>query len=117
MRVRRWDQKGLVFRKPTRRHAGAGAKSRCGGLDRGNHAVPTAATTLLLENGVTVSFASTGANGFPRRRLLGISARTADARRNSRPRAAARHPSHYARLGIWDVAAGPWPTAVIRGRL
>ena len=79
--------------------------------------VPAAGTTLLLENGVTVSFASTGAAGFRTGDYWAFAARTADARSRILDRAPPRgiH-HHYARLGIWDVAAGtvtdcrhPWP--------
>ena len=80
--------------------------------------VPAAGTTLLLENGVTVSFASTGAQGLQRRRLLGV--RRAHGRRlgrAARPRAAARHPPplraarHLGRRG-----RARSPTAAIPGR-
>ena len=67
-------------------------------------AVPAAGTTLLLENGVTVSFASTGAKGFRAGDYWVFAARTADASVELLDRAPPRgiH-HHYARLGIWDV--------------
>ena len=70
-------------------------------------AVPAAGTTLLLENGVTVSFASTGAKGFRAGDYWVFAARTADASVELLDRAPPRgiH-HHYARLGIWDVGAG-----------
>ena len=81
--------------------------------------VPAAGTTLLLENGVTVSFASTGDGGLPCRRLLGV--RRAHRRRvggDARQRAAARHPSPLRAAG--HLGRGrrhrhglppPWPPA------
>lgn len=116
LRVRRWDQKGLVFR------TGAGGKPvQVQDLDAsgstGLIAVPAAGTTLLLENGATVQFASTGAPGFRSGDHWEFAARTADASVELLDRAPPRgiH-HHYARLGFWDVAAGtvsdcrhPWP--------
>src|SRR5262249_54771636 len=72
---------------------------------------------LLLENGVTVSFASTGAKGFRAGDYWEFAARTADASVEILDRAPPYGiDDHYARLGIWDVAAGavtdcrnPWP--------
>jgi hypothetical protein len=80
-------------------------------------AVPGAATTLLLENGVTVSFASTGTKGFKSGDYWVFAARTADASVELLDRAPPRgiH-HHFARLALWDVGAGtvtdcrhPWP--------
>ena len=79
--------------------------------------VPAAGTTLLLENGVTVSFASVGTKGFKAGDFWVVAARTADASVEGLEQAPPRgiH-HHYARLGIWDVAANsvtdcrtPWP--------
>jgi hypothetical protein len=116
MRVRRWDQKGLVFRTDP-----SGTPVQVQDLDAagstGVIVVPAAGTALLLENGVTVSFASTGATGFRAGDYWVFAARTADASVEILDRAPPRgiH-HHYARLGIWDVAAGtvadcrsPWP--------
>jgi hypothetical protein len=116
MRVRRWDQKGHVFRTDP-----SGTPVQVQDLDAagstGVIAVPAAPTTLLLEDGVTVSFASTGATGFRAGDYWVFAARTADASVEILDRAAPRgiH-HHYARLGIWDVGTGtvtdcrnPWP--------
>lgn len=116
MRVRRWDQHGAVFRADA-----SGTPVQVQDLDAatstGVIAVPVAATTLLLENGVTVSFASTGAKGFKAGDYWVFAARTADASVELLERTPPRgiH-HHYARLGIWDVGAGtvvdcrhPWP--------
>ena len=69
--------------------------------------VPAAGTTLILENGVTVSFSSTGAKGFKAGDFWVFAARTADASvellTNEPPRGIHHH---YERLGIWDVDAG-----------
>jgi hypothetical protein len=116
MRVRRWDQHGAVFRTDA-----SGTPVEVQDLDAatstGVVAVPAATTTLLLENGVTVSFASTGAKGFKSGDYWVFAARTADASVELLDRAPPRgiH-HHYARLAIWDVGAGtvvdcrhPWP--------
>ncbi len=116
MRARRWDQKGLVFRTDP-----SGTPVQVQDLDAagsgGVITVPAAATTLLLENGVTVSFAATGPTGFRAGDYWVFAARTADASVEVLDRAPPRgiH-HHYTRLGIWDVAAGtvadcrnPWP--------
>ena len=120
LRVRRWDQKGKVLQ------AVAGTPL-FQDLDlapsRGVISVPAAGTALLLENGVTVSFAATGAGGaggakgFRAGDFWVFAARTADASveplRNAPPRGVHHH---YARLGVWTVGAGdpsdcrhPWP--------
>lgn len=116
LRVRRWDQKGLVFRTDP-----SGTPVQVQDLDAAGSTgvikVPAAGTTLLLENGITVSFASTGAKGFKSGDYWVFAARTSDASVEILDRAPPRgiH-HHYARLGIWDVAAGavsdcrnPWP--------
>ncbi len=116
LRVRRWDQKGKVFRTDS-----SGTPAQVQDLDAASSTgvikVPAAGTTLLLENGVTVSFASTGTKGFKAGDWWVFAARTADASVEKLDRAPPRgiH-HHYARLGIWDVAAGtvsdcrnPWP--------
>ncbi len=116
LRVRRWEQKGAVFRTDA-----SGTPVQVQDLDAtgstGLIKVPAAGTTLLLENGVTMSFASTGTKGFKAGDHWEFAARTPDASVEMLDRAPPRgiH-HHYARLGIWDVAAGtvsdcrkPWP--------
>ena len=114
LRVKRWDQKHKVLQ------TGAGGTTSVFqdldvAISAGVIKVPAAGTTLLLENGVTVSFAST--DGFRAGDFWVFAARTADASvellANEPPRGIHHH---YARLGIWDVAAGtvtdcrhPWP--------
>ena len=118
LRVRRWDQKGQVFRTDP-----SGTPVQVQDLDApsstGVIKVPAASTTLLLEDGLTVTFASTGAKGFTAGDYWVFAARTADAQVEQLDHAPPRgiH-HHYARLGIWDVAAGtvsdcrhPWPPA------
>ena len=116
LRVRRWDQSGRVFRTDP-----GGTPVEIQNLDAagstGVIAIPAADTTILLENGVTVRFASTGARGFRAGDYWVFAARTADASVELLDRSPPRgiH-HHYARLGIWDVDAGtitdcrhPWP--------
>ena len=116
LRVRRWDQKNRVFRTDP-----SGTPVQVQDLDvagsTGLIKVPATGTALLLENGVTVSFASTGAKGFRAGDHWEFAARTSDASVEILDRAPPRgiH-HHYARLGIWDIAAGavtdcrnPWP--------
>lgn len=116
LRVRRWDQRGKVFRTDP-----SGTPVQVQDLDAAGSTgvikVPAAGTTLLLDNGVTVSFASTGTKGFKAGDWWVFAARTADASVELLDRVPPRgiH-HHYARLGIWDVAAGtvtdcrnPWP--------
>ena len=123
LRVRRWDQKNGVFRTDP-----SGTPVQVQDLNvagsTGLIKVPAAGTTLLLENGVTVSFASTGdkdSKGFKAGDHWEFAARTSDASVELLDRAPPRgiH-HHYARLGIWDVAAtaaagavtdcrNPWP--------
>jgi hypothetical protein len=117
LRVRRWDQSHKVLR------TGAGGTTTVfQDLDAGTSGVvtvPAAGTTLLLENGVTVGFASTGGAGFRAGDYWVFAARTADASVEllvNEPPRGIHH--HYERLGIWDVGAGtvtdcrhPWPPA------
>lgn len=116
LRVRRWDQKGKVFRTDA-----SGTPVQIGDLDAAGSTgvikVPAAGTTVLLEDGVTVSFDSTGAAGCRAGDWWAFAARTADASVELLDRAPPRgiH-HHYARLGIWDVGAKsvtdcrhPWP--------
>jgi hypothetical protein len=119
LRVRRWDQKGRVFRTDP-----SGTPVEVQDLDAAGSTgvilIPAAPTTLLLENGVTVSFASTGTAGFRAGDHWVFAARTADASVEKLMRAPPRgiH-HHFARLGIWDLAAGTvtdcrnhWPPSV-----
>ncbi|MFA6262515.1 MAG: DUF6519 domain-containing protein, partial [Bacteroidia bacterium] len=115
LRVKRWDQRGRVFRTgsqvPVQDLDAAGS----GGVIN----VPGPGTTLLLENGVTVSFSTTGAPGFRAGDFWVFAARTADASVEelvAAPPRGVHH--HYTRLGFWDVASGvvtdcrtPWPPA------
>jgi hypothetical protein len=116
LRVRRWDQKGSIARTdPSGTSVQVQDLSAPGSTGVIN--VPVDTTTLLVENGVTVRFASTGAKGFRAGDYWVFAARTADASVELLDRAPPRgiH-HHYARLGIWDVAANsitdcrhPWP--------
>src|SRR5262249_46295234 len=116
LRIRRWDQKGKVFRRGS-----GGNPVQIQDLDTpgslGVINVPAAGVEVLLENGVTVTFDSTGATGFKAGDYWVFAARTSDASveiLNREPPRGIHH--HYARLGIWDVTAGtvsdcrnPWP--------
>ena len=116
LRVRRWDQKGRVFRRGS-----TGNPVQIQDLDAAGSSgvinVPAAGVEVLLENGVTVSFDSTGTTGFRSGDYWVFAARTADTSVEILDRAPPRGVHHhYARLGIWDVAAGtvsdcrnPWP--------
>jgi hypothetical protein len=123
MRARRWDQKGAVFRTDA-----SATPVQVQDLDAAGSTgvikVPAAGTTLLLENGVTVSFASTGTKGFKIGDHWEFAARTADASVEALDRAPPRgiH-HHYARLGLWDAVAGtvsdcrnPWPPQASNGK-
>ena len=116
LRVRKWEQAGKIFRSDA-----SGIPVQVQDLDAGGSTgvitVPAANVTLLLENGVTVSFDVTGPEGFHAGDYWVFAARTADASVEALDHAAPRgiH-HHFARLGIWDVAAGtvtdcrnPWP--------
>ena len=114
LRVRRWDQQGKVLRATsgTPLFQDLDLASSTGVI-----AVPAAGNALLLENGITVSFASTGVKGFRSGDCWVFAARTADASVESLVNAPPRgiH-HHYARLGVWTVGAGdptdcrqPWP--------
>lgn len=122
MRARRWEQKDLVFRTDPSgtpvKFQDLNAPGSTGVIN-----VPAAGTALLLENGVTVSFDSTGTTGFRAGDYWVFAARTSDASVEILDRAAPRgiH-HHYARLAIWDVDAGsmsdcrnPWPPQVAGG--
>lgn len=104
LRVRRWDQKGLVFRTDP---SGTPVAVQDLDVSLGVIAVPGPGTTLLLEHGITVTFESMGAPGFRAGDFWVFAARTSDASVEILDRAPPRgiH-HHYARLGIWDVATG-----------
>lgn len=118
LRVRRWDQGGKVYRSDPSgtpvQVQDLGAPGSSGLID-----VPAATVTLLLEDGVTVSFDSTGTKGFKPDDFWVFAARTADASVEPLTRAPPRGVHHhFARLGIWDIDAGtvtdcrhPWPPA------
>jgi hypothetical protein len=118
LRVRRWDQNGKIFRTDS---SGTPVQVQdLGGTgSTGLIAVPAATVTLLLEDGVTISFDSTGARGFKPGDFWVFAARTADASVEPLTRALPRGVHHhFARLGIWDINAGtvtdcrhPWPPA------
>jgi hypothetical protein len=109
LRVRRWDQKHQVLRTGT-----GGTTTVFQDLDAGSTGtipVPAAGTTLILENGVTVSFASSGTTGFRAGDHWVFAARTADASvelLEDAPPRGIHH--HYARLGIWTVGSAGDPT-------
>ncbi|RQO54775.1 hypothetical protein DBR47_22170 [Paucibacter sp. KBW04] len=118
LRVRRWDQKGKVFRTDA-----SGTPVQLQDLDAaassGLISVPASTVTLMLEHGITVNFSVSdpAGRGFKSGDFWVIAARTADASVEILDRAPPRGVHHhYARLGIWDVAAGsvsdcrhPWP--------
>lgn len=122
LRVRRWDQKGRIFRTDA-----SGTPVEVKDLNAAGSSgliqVPVAGTALLLENGITVSFDVTGTRGLRAGDHWEFAARTSDATVEKLERASPRgiH-HHYARLGIWDVAAGtvsdcrnPWPPNAAAG--
>src|SRR4029077_16841604 len=105
-----WDQKGQVLST-----SGGGATAVQQDLDApgssGVIQVPAAGTTLLLENGVTVSFSVVGTSGFRAGDYWVFAARTADASvelLNQEPPRGIHH--HYARLAVWAVGSGTDPT-------
>jgi hypothetical protein len=114
LRVRRWDQKGRVLRVQGSGTALAHDLDAPGSTG----AIPIPANgTLLLEDGITVTFTAQGAPGFRSGDHWCFAARTLDASvedLTNAPPLGKQH--HYARLGFWDVAAGtvsdcrqPWP--------
>ena len=116
LRMIRWDHKGKVF------STSSGNPVEIQDLNAGNSGViviPAAATTFILENGVTVRFDSTGAKGFRAGDSWTFAARTTDASVELLDRARPRAIWHnYARLAMWDASAGTltdcrqkWPPA------
>jgi hypothetical protein len=110
LRVRLWKHGGIV-----RSATGGGATAVHQDLDApgstGVIDVPAPGTTLLLENGVTVSFGSAGAKGFRAGDYWVFAARTSDASVEALQDAPPRgiH-HHYARLALWEVDGNAEPT-------
>jgi len=110
LRVRLWSQRGAVLATATN-----GATTVFQDLSApgstGLINVPAAGTTLLLENGVTVSFDSTGNKGFRVGDFWVFAARTSDASVEILDKAAPRgiH-HHFARLSLWDAGTNTEPT-------
>ncbi|MDR2154281.1 MAG: right-handed parallel beta-helix repeat-containing protein [Burkholderiaceae bacterium] len=117
LRVRRWDQAHKVFSTDANGQLVEQddlSLASSGGVIK----VPDSATTLLLENGVTVRFDFTGATGFKTGDYWVFAARTADASVELLDHAPPRGTHHhYARLAIWDAdtkqivsdCRHPWP--------
>jgi hypothetical protein len=110
LRVRLWDHGGIV-----RSVSGGGATAIHQDLDApgatGVINVPAAGATLLLENGITVSFSSAGAKGFRAGDYWVFAARTSDASvelLQEAPPRGVHH--HYARLAFWDANGNAEPT-------
>jgi hypothetical protein len=110
LRVRLWSQREVVLAT-----ASNGATTVFQDLSapgsNGLIKVPAVGTTLLLENGVTVSFDSAGAKGLRAGDYWVFAARTTDASVEILDKAAPRgiH-HHYARLGLWDAGTNTEPT-------
>lgn len=115
--ARRWDQKN-----PIRRIGPSDTLLPFHDLDApsvtpGVIPVPPPNTTLLLEDGVTVTFDTTGSTGFKHGDYWVFAARTANAsieRLDRAPPLGVCH--HFARLAVWDADTGrvtdcrvPWP--------
>jgi hypothetical protein len=109
-RVKLWDQKQKVLSP-----SGNGDTTVFADLDAagstGVISMPAGGATLLLESGITVSFASTGAKGFRAGDYWVFAARTADASIEMLDQAPPRgiH-HHYARLALWDAGTDAEPT-------
>ena len=104
LRVRRWDQSGVV-----RDGTGAQLEDLDAAGASGLITVPAAATTqVVLEHGVAVSFSVAAAAGrFRQGDYWIVAARTADASIelfDAAPPLGVHH--HYARLGVLDFATG-----------
>lgn len=110
LRVRLWNQRGLVSRT-----TGGGATADYIDLNdaplTGVITVPSGGETLILENGVTVTFSNVGKRGFRTGDYWTFAARTADAsveKLEQAPPRGIHH--HYARLAIWDAGTDTPPT-------
>jgi hypothetical protein len=103
-RIRRWDQSGKVFASDgTTLITDLGAAGSTGEIP-----IPAAGTSVILENGVTVSFALSSATGsFNTGDFWTFAARTADGSieqlKNAPPRGIHHH---YTGLSIVDFATG-----------
>jgi len=106
-RIRRWDQSGVVYE--------ADGKTVWWDLDQpgsgGTIPVPASDTTLILENGVVVTFALASASGaFNSGDFWTFAARTADGSvetLENAPPFGVHH--HYAKLSIVTWPSGPTP--------
>jgi hypothetical protein len=110
LRVLLWNQRGRILRTTgsgdTALHQDLDASGSTGVIK-----VPAAGTTLLLENGVTVSFSTVGPKGFRAGDFWVFAARTADASvelLDAAPPRGIHH--HYARLALWDASSTAEPT-------
>lgn len=114
VRIRRWDQAGKVYKSDgTTVWADLSTAGSTGDIP-----VPPSGTTLILENGVTISFdVSTAGGSFLTGDFWTFAARTADGSVETLTKAPARgiH-HHYARLSIVDFSIPsatdcrvPWP--------
>lgn len=108
LRVRRWDQNGRIYRTDP-----SGNPVQIQDLDASTDGlidVPVAGVEVILENGVTVSFASVGTKGFRAGDWWAFAARTTDASVELLEQAPPRgiH-HHYARLAIWDSGSDADP--------
>ncbi|HTA23122.1 MAG TPA: DUF6519 domain-containing protein [Terriglobales bacterium] len=105
-RICRWDQSGKVYESDdTTVWIDLDAANSSGDIP-----VPPAGTTLVLENGITVSFGLNSATGSCNTGdYWNFAARTADGsvdQLNQAPAFGINH--HYCRLGIIKFAASPW---------
>lgn len=102
VRIRRWDQAGKVYESDnTTVWADLGAAGSTGDIP-----VPPSGTTLILENGVTISFDVSSAGGsFLTGDFWTFAARTADGSVETLQKAPPRgiH-HHYARLAVVDFS-------------
>ncbi|HEY1964861.1 MAG TPA: DUF6519 domain-containing protein, partial [Acidobacteriaceae bacterium] len=102
VRIRRWDQAGKIYESDgTTVWVDLGAAASTGDIP-----VPPAGTTLILENGVTISFDESPAGGsFQTGDFWTFAARTADGSVETLTKAPSRgiH-HHYARLSIVDLS-------------
>src|SRR6201996_8301736 len=102
VRIRRWDQAGKIYESDgTTVWADLGAAGSTGDIP-----VPPAGTTLILENGVTISFDESPAGGsFQTGDFWTFAARTADGSVETLTKAPPQgiH-HHYARLSIVDLS-------------